>query len=217
MANRWIKWEGGKCPVKRGTRVDVKYRNRKTRMSMPAGVMMDGLDASDGMWKHDGFGIDIVAYRLSEAPKRPRTKSGKPKVETPKRKRVWKPVPDLSEEQIKCALMDIKPSKLIVFPEGDEAIEARCLALAKETAESANRTTKALRDNLPADPYEAYKVDYQVTIKDGPMPYQKAQAFGTLHEDSHQPDKSLADSVILVGLGIVSGAIATAACFLIFA
>ena len=65
--NGWIKWEGGKCPVEKGTLVDVKYRDGNRKYSLPAGVSIDDSvpNAHEAYWHNDSNGWDIIAYRLS--------------------------------------------------------------------------------------------------------------------------------------------------------
>lgn len=53
----WIEWRGGQCPVKSGTRVDIKYRS---------GDLMVSASPELERWWH-GFSpqpIDIVAYMI---------------------------------------------------------------------------------------------------------------------------------------------------------
>lgn len=52
----WIEWTGGACPVLRGVKVEVRYRNGE----------VDGGNAGAWLWTHHDEGHDIVAYRLSE-------------------------------------------------------------------------------------------------------------------------------------------------------
>lgn len=68
MSNEWIEWNGGECPVERGTLVDVRYRSGDEKFGLFAGVHAEGGDddAGPAYWEHDDFYNDIVAYRLSE-------------------------------------------------------------------------------------------------------------------------------------------------------
>ncbi|WP_312631574.1 hypothetical protein [Pantoea piersonii] len=59
----WIVWEGGECPVAENTPVAVKYRN---------GVIMPAQPADCYEWNHDGWGGDIIAYRVIEQQERER-------------------------------------------------------------------------------------------------------------------------------------------------
>lgn len=61
--NDWIKWDGGVCPVPKGTDVEVKYRDGKTT-ACPALIETRGPDATESFWRHDGMTYDIVAYRV---------------------------------------------------------------------------------------------------------------------------------------------------------
>lgn len=56
----WIEWNGGVCPVERGTLVDVKHRNGNTLTEKKA------LHTGSGCveWQHSSCGRDIIAYRL---------------------------------------------------------------------------------------------------------------------------------------------------------
>ena len=59
-ADGWIKWDGGKCPVKEGQQVTVKYRNGKVK----TGPALDpSLDLEQGFWDNDQNPWDIIAYR----------------------------------------------------------------------------------------------------------------------------------------------------------
>lgn len=62
----WIEWDGGHCPVPRGTLVDVRYRSGEEKFSLPALEMVPGSDASYSYWKNDGMSADIIAYRLTQ-------------------------------------------------------------------------------------------------------------------------------------------------------
>lgn len=68
----WIAWHGGKCPVAKGTLVDVRYRNSAERHNIPALELISGDDdASYAYWKNDGMSNDIIAYRLSKPAETP--------------------------------------------------------------------------------------------------------------------------------------------------
>lgn len=57
MANGWIEWEGGECPVPRDASAQFKFRDGGEGEWDLAGGMR---------WSHAGSGGDIVAYRLCE-------------------------------------------------------------------------------------------------------------------------------------------------------
>lgn len=57
----WIEWRDGECPVAENTPVAVKYRN---------GVIMPAQSADCYEWNHDGWGGDIIAYRVIEQQER---------------------------------------------------------------------------------------------------------------------------------------------------
>lgn len=56
--NGWIQWAGGECPVDSDAIVEVKYRK-------PSPYQFNNDRAGDFTWSHDGFGGDIIAYRLT--------------------------------------------------------------------------------------------------------------------------------------------------------
>lgn len=63
----WIQWEGGECPVEKGTLVDVKYRDGHTKENVTA--LSWGNGVSSIFWvngcNNSVLNDDIVAYRLS--------------------------------------------------------------------------------------------------------------------------------------------------------
>ena len=62
----WIEWGGGKCPVEKGTLVDVRYRDSQAypdRIGAPA-LVGGGSGATYHHWLHDGMMNDIISYRL---------------------------------------------------------------------------------------------------------------------------------------------------------
>ena len=67
----WIEWKGGRCPVEKGTLVDVKYRDGIEIFSLPALLNPPYeenntfRDASGAFWRKHGQRNDIIAYRLS--------------------------------------------------------------------------------------------------------------------------------------------------------
>ena len=60
--NGWIQWTGGECPVDSDTIVDVICRNQNQ-------YQFNNDRAGDFNWSHDGFGGDIIAYRLQKPTK----------------------------------------------------------------------------------------------------------------------------------------------------
>jgi hypothetical protein len=62
----WIEWHGGECPVDSDAIVEVKYRT-------PSPYQFNNDRAGDFTWSHDGFGGDIIAYRLHNHEINPRT------------------------------------------------------------------------------------------------------------------------------------------------
>lgn len=62
MSNaEWVKWDGGKMPVRKGTRVCVKYRNGFFCYNVKAGY--EGAIR----WTHENRPRDIVEYRRVNA------------------------------------------------------------------------------------------------------------------------------------------------------
>lgn len=57
----FIPWNGGECPVPKGTRVDVKHLDGETYLFQEAG----GLGQA-ARWWNDGVSSDIIGWRLSE-------------------------------------------------------------------------------------------------------------------------------------------------------
>lgn len=55
----WINWAGGDCPVDSDAIVEVRFRN-------PSRNKFNNDRAGDFTWSHDGFGGDIIAYRLQQ-------------------------------------------------------------------------------------------------------------------------------------------------------
>jgi hypothetical protein len=58
----WILWNGGDCPVEKGTPVDVRYRSGEIQYDQQA-LCFSGAMAT--YWMNYGLDEDIVAYRLS--------------------------------------------------------------------------------------------------------------------------------------------------------
>ena len=54
----WIEWKGGECPVPKGTMIQWRVRGG-SEASLPTGSPAELRD-----WKHDGRGLDIIAYRI---------------------------------------------------------------------------------------------------------------------------------------------------------
>lgn len=55
VADGWIEWKGGECPVPQGTLVDIKLRDGRT--------VYDG-NCGGFRWSHTGMTGDIIAYRI---------------------------------------------------------------------------------------------------------------------------------------------------------
>ncbi len=67
VAGEWIEWNGGECPVPKGTLVDVQYRDGDVCNKLQANVVMDQWpDASVSFWGHSNHEKDITAYRLHQ-------------------------------------------------------------------------------------------------------------------------------------------------------
>lgn len=58
-SNGWIDWHGGECPVDSDAIVEVKFRNANQ-------YQFNSDRAGDFYWSHEGFGCDIIAYRLKQ-------------------------------------------------------------------------------------------------------------------------------------------------------
>ena len=54
IADGWIEWHGGDCPVWEGSTPEVMFRDGETKNNWKAGAMA---------WDHIGSGSDIIAYR----------------------------------------------------------------------------------------------------------------------------------------------------------
>jgi len=67
-AGGWMKWEGGECPVERGTLVDSRYSDGTNNEHIEAGVpgSKTGSRAVPWAtnWKHSGAPHDIIAFRI---------------------------------------------------------------------------------------------------------------------------------------------------------
>ena len=68
VAGEWIEWNGGECPVPKGTLVDVKYRDGSVGNRLPANINVSGLypDAGYAFWLNNDDEKDIFAYRLHQ-------------------------------------------------------------------------------------------------------------------------------------------------------
>ncbi|MGL4755982.1 MAG: hypothetical protein ACRCXB_26795 [Aeromonadaceae bacterium] len=68
-AGGWIEWKGGKCPVPTGVSVDVKYRDGREELNLPANQFSPhrSPDAAPRFWVNDNHKNDIVAYRLHKS------------------------------------------------------------------------------------------------------------------------------------------------------
>lgn len=62
----WIEWGGGECPVKKGTLVDVRYRNSEEPQDAIGVPALSGNGTQYLFWRRDGFNGDIIAYRLHQ-------------------------------------------------------------------------------------------------------------------------------------------------------
>lgn len=62
----WTPWNGGECPVEKGTLIDVRYRDGKERNNLRALALEIGRDASVCYWENDGMAEDIIAYRVTK-------------------------------------------------------------------------------------------------------------------------------------------------------
>lgn len=51
----WIEWKGGQCPVKPGTKIDIKMRN---------GDVAPTCRPAHLAWSHAMGALDIIAYRV---------------------------------------------------------------------------------------------------------------------------------------------------------
>lgn len=62
----WTQWNGGECPVPKGTMIDVRYRDGYIEENIPTmeSPVDDGRTAES--WDHLGSEADIVFYRLSQ-------------------------------------------------------------------------------------------------------------------------------------------------------
>lgn len=54
----WIEWRGGRMPISRGTRIQVRHRNGEEYFAN------SGVGYAED-WEHSGCSADIIAYRLS--------------------------------------------------------------------------------------------------------------------------------------------------------
>ena len=62
----WIEWGGGECPVPEGTPVMIRLRDGGEYGPFPA-LHLNAesiINASCAFWKHDGYMVDIIAYRI---------------------------------------------------------------------------------------------------------------------------------------------------------
>jgi hypothetical protein len=57
----WIEWNGGNCPIEKGTMIQAEFRNgARTEMHPCSGI--------DTEWKHYKLYSDIIAYRIGGKP-----------------------------------------------------------------------------------------------------------------------------------------------------
>lgn len=69
-AEGWVRHRGGKCPVEKGVRVDVRYRDGEISMNQPALEKGDPSEPWAEYWSHDNCAADIMAYRLHKPAER---------------------------------------------------------------------------------------------------------------------------------------------------
>ena len=65
MSGDWIKWSGGKCPVKDGSLVDIKYHDGHIQYGMVVGGFHHGYKYGIASWEMRYKNASIVAYRHS--------------------------------------------------------------------------------------------------------------------------------------------------------
>lgn len=110
-------WEGGECPVPKGTLVDVKYRDGVCVRSVPAGVSDVETQRYAYNWSDfDGPGA-IVAYKLSEK---------QPTVEASKREFIKCDDSPASQEQ---PLPTLRPQKEMWLDRAAELLAAMSLCV----------------------------------------------------------------------------------------
>lgn len=54
-ADGWIEWGGGRCPVSKGVRFELKFRD---------GSLISDASGERWSWSHKGKPSDIIAYRI---------------------------------------------------------------------------------------------------------------------------------------------------------
>ncbi|QWX10282.1 hypothetical protein PRB90_gp13 [Klebsiella phage BUCT610] len=59
----WIEWGGGECPVEKGALIDVKWRDGKIDIAIPAKMRCHSRERQAMIWHHAGHELDIIAYR----------------------------------------------------------------------------------------------------------------------------------------------------------
>lgn len=62
----WIKWEGGECPLPKGTLVDVKYRDGFKQKGCPVGRTLAEFERNVFFEANSDPSYDIIAYRLAK-------------------------------------------------------------------------------------------------------------------------------------------------------
>lgn len=55
--NDWIKWDGGVCPVPKGTKIELRFRDND-------GVDCETDEPEDYRWTNENLMMDIMAYRV---------------------------------------------------------------------------------------------------------------------------------------------------------
>lgn len=51
----WVEWAGGQCPVSKGVRFELKFRD---------GSLLSDASGERWSWSHKGKASDIIAYRI---------------------------------------------------------------------------------------------------------------------------------------------------------
>lgn len=64
----WKQHPGGLLPVAKGTRVDIRHRNKGVYLNLTAGGIFGMASWRAFASKHEGYGCEIVEYRESPKP-----------------------------------------------------------------------------------------------------------------------------------------------------
>lgn len=143
----WIKWQGGNCPVVKGTLVDVKHRDGDTGFGKAAGMAASGMGSGNAAayrWDHLNNRDDIVAYRLAQPAKatkpncKPAIDSSKPAAA--KKLRPAKPK-RISDADVVRALKEIKVSTTARDIAAKLGADSRAVATAARKAVADGRIT----------------------------------------------------------------------------